>query len=79
MLRPITVLKETEFTITIEEEHTWPKPHLVGRRRNKDGDVFRTKVEAEAEITRRLTADINHAREDLDYAKAAFEKWFLRA
>lgn len=74
-LKQITVLNETQFTITVEEEMFGRKRTV---RRKKDGNMFRTKAEAEAEITRRLTQDVKNAEEDLEKAKKAFQKWFVR-
>lgn len=75
---PITVVKETEKTVTVEETG-YASGAVRERRHQKDNSLFRTKVEAEAEVTRRLSDVFRQAEADLDRAKAEFEKWFLRA
>jgi hypothetical protein len=76
-INPLIVVKETEHTVTVEE--TGYGRGVRTARRNKDGNMFRTKAEAEAEITRRLSRNIEALQEKLNFAKAAFQKWFVRA
>jgi hypothetical protein len=75
-IKPITVVKETEHTVTVEEKYG-DKIRLA--RRNKGQELCPTKFEAEAEITRRLRRNIDRAQESLDQAKKKFEKWFCRS